>query len=92
MSLLLYSSGTLTDVSSMHSDYDGLSKSKSDDGVLDRYEEINDMNDDLDFKMPDLGLGVCTTICMKFVSLSIRSSLCICAVYCNGCKLISGWP
>ena len=72
MSLLLYSSGTLTDVSSMHSDYDGLSKSKSDDGVLDRYEEINDMNDDLDFKMPDLGLGVCTTrwhvyeICFSF--------------------------
>ncbi|KAK2159483.1 hypothetical protein LSH36_152g04039 [Paralvinella palmiformis] len=49
--------GTLTDVSSMHSDFDILSKSKSDEGVIDRYEEINDTNDELDFKMPDLGFG-----------------------------------
>jgi len=45
----------------MHSDFDILSKSKSDEGVIDRYEEINDTNDELDFKMPDLGFGVCRT-------------------------------
>ena len=43
----------------MHSDLDSLHASVSDERMRDKYEEINDFNDDLDnFKVPDLGFGV----------------------------------
>jgi hypothetical protein len=43
----------------MISELDTMSRSKSEEQALDKYEEINEVNDELDnFKFPDMDLGL----------------------------------
>ena len=54
---LLHSSDTLTDVSSMVDDHDAFPRSKSEERVLDHYDDFNNEEDFGDFKLPDLSVS-----------------------------------